>query len=57
MTVFFFLVEQVGLVRHKDIIISSNAIDNNIIKILLCTRYHTMYFTGISSFSSFNNLR
>lgn len=57
MTVFFFLVEQVGLVRHKDIIISSNTIDNNIIKILLCTRYHTMYFTGISSFSSFNNLR
>ena len=49
-----FLVELVGFVRHMDIISASNTINNNIIKILLCARYHTMYF---SSFSSFNNLR
>lgn len=54
---FFFLVEQVGLVRHMDIITSNNTANNNIIKLLLCTSYNTVYFTGISSFSSFNNLR
>lgn len=54
---FFFLVEQVGLVRHMDIITSNNTANNNIIKLLLCTSYNIAYFTGISSFSSFNNLR
>lgn len=55
MTDFFFLIEIVGLVSHMHII-SSNNINDNITFILLCTRYHIVYFTSISSLSPFNSL-